>query len=101
MTWTFNKNYRDTGQVRQFMPAYMERYAELAAAGKYPYNDSFRGHIGAEGPDEDTAIYLCQTLRSLDELSEQVATALADGFRLVDGPPEETTKFARVIEFGW
>jgi len=31
------------------------------------------GYIGADGPDEDTAIYLCQNQRSLNEMHKRVA----------------------------
>jgi len=78
--WRFNKNYSDMDQIAAFMPAYTARYEELRRAGKYPYNDSFRGYIGADGPDEDTAIYLCQNQRSLNEMHERVAQAIADGY---------------------
>jgi hypothetical protein len=86
--WRFNKDYHDQEQITDLMPAYTARYEELRAAGKYPYNDSFRGYIGADGPDEDTAIYLCQCQRSLNEMYAQVEKALADGYvavKYIDG----------------
>ena len=87
--WRFNKDYTDKDQIAAFMPAYTARYEELRAAGRDPYNDSFRGCIGADGPDEDTAIYLCQEQRSLNEMHERVAQAIADGYiavKCVDRP---------------
>ncbi len=95
----FNTDYKDTEQVRQFMPAYLRRYAELCEAGKYPYNDSFRGHLGVTG-DEDTAIYLCQRLRDLDEISVKVAAALADGYVPV-GQVDTPIRCSSVIHYGF
>lgn len=84
-TFRFNRNYHDHDQIAEFMPAYTARYDELAATGKYPYNDSFKGHIpGIEGPDEDTAIYLCQSKRHLNEHAAKIEAALADGYRHLD-----------------
>lgn len=102
--WTFNRDYKDLGQVEQFYPAYLARYEQLVAAGKYPYNDEFKGCLpGAEGPSEDAAIYLCQTLRSVREMEAQVAALRAAGWR--DLEPGELDKgpvrFAGVAQYGW
>ena len=79
--WRFDKNYRNTEQVAAFMPAFLERFAELDPTLRFAYNDSFKGHVaGIEGPCEDTAIYLLQGRKRLLELESRVAQALADGF---------------------
>ena len=95
----FNGNYHDTEQVRQFMPAYLRRYAELEAAGQYPYNDSFRGYLGVTG-DEDTAIYLCQRLRDLNEIAVNVAAALADGYVPVENV-DAPIRCSSVVHYGF
>ena len=97
MTWTWNKNYDDLEQVAEFYPAYLTRYHELEAAGQYPYNDSFKGHIpGIEGPREDTAIYLLQGLRRQRAMNERITGWLAEGFEPVDSLAA-VRKFPRVI----
>ncbi|WP_156251010.1 hypothetical protein [Pseudactinotalea terrae] len=76
----FDRDYKNVEQVRPYMDAFLARYDELAQAGQYPYNDSFRGHIpGIEGPDEDTAIYLLQRLRDRDRLDAQREEFIAAG----------------------
>jgi len=88
----FDKDFHNHEQVRHLMPAYQRRYDELLAAKQYPYNDSFKGYLGADfasPPDEDAAIYLCQRLRRLDDLAVRVTAARAEGFepvKKVDGP---------------
>jgi hypothetical protein len=81
MTFVFDKNYRNDEQVRPYMEAFLAVYPEVEAAGNgTAYNDSFRGLIPAiAGDDEDTAIYLLQTLRRLDQLAVQIEEFLADG----------------------
>jgi hypothetical protein len=70
-------------------------------AGNYPYNDSFKGHIpGIEGPCEDNAIYLLQTLRELDELAIQVDDALRDGCKPIT-EIDHTIKCETVIFYGF
>ena len=100
-TWRFDKNYRNTEQVAAFMPAFLERFAELDPTLRFAYNDSFRGHVaGIEGPCEDTAIYLLQQRKDLLELESRVAQALADGFVEVTetaGP----LKCSTVVHYGF
>lgn len=104
MTWTFNRNYKDLGQVAAFYPAYLAVYEELAAAGKYPYNDEFRGRVaGIEGPAEDSAIYLLQTTRHVREHQARLAAYRADGWRDLD-PAEvaaEPVRFAGVVDHSY
>ncbi|MHB1783516.1 MAG: hypothetical protein ACYCTE_12690 [Acidimicrobiales bacterium] len=81
----FDRNYENSEQVRHLMPAYLRRYESLRADGEYPYNDSFKGHLGLTADsDEDTAIYLCQTLRRLDEDRALIVAALAEGFQPIE-----------------
>ena len=96
----FDKNYKNLEQARPFMGAYMARYEELRSAGQYPYNDSFKGHLGITSGDEDTAIYLCQVLRAKDELAAIVAAKLADGYVPMDAVTEPV-KCAAVFYYGW
>jgi hypothetical protein len=82
--FTFNKDYGDYGQVAEFLPAFLERHAAILAAGQYPYNDSFKGHIpGIAGPGEDTAIYLLQGLKSHNEQQAREAALVAQGYEYV------------------
>ena len=104
MEWTFNRDYRDKGQVEAFYPEYLAIREELESAGQYPYNEAFNGRIpGIAGPDEDTAIYLLQQEHSLRELDATLAARRADGWR--DLPHEEITdtpqKFAGVALYGF
>lgn len=102
--FAFNRDYHDTEQVRPFMDAYHARRSALVGEGEYPYNDSLRGHLGAEfvsQKDEDSAIYLCQKLRDLDALNVRIAAALSDGYEPFEGRPERDTKFARIVEYGF
>ena len=85
MAWIFNRDYGDLSQVTEFWPAYLAVYQELAAAGKYPYDDEFRGRIpGAEGSCEDTAIYLLQHTRHLRDHENRLAGYRASGWRDFD-----------------
>ena len=98
--WRFNRSYDDLDQVAGFFDAYMVVFAEFEAAGKYPYNDSFKGRIvGIEGEHEDTAIYLLQSLRRYREMMAKVEAALADGFEHLESL-DEITKFKHVVHYG-
>ena len=102
MTWEFNRDYRDLGQVAGFWPAYLTVYEELHAAGRYPYNDSFKGRIpGIEGPAEDTAIYLLQHTRHLAELDAKVSEYRAGGWRDVEAGEIDAApvRYAGVAEY--
>ena len=102
MAWTWNKDYKDLGQVEEFYPAYLAVYEPLHAAGQTPYNDLFKGRIpGIEGDREDTAIYLLQQLRSVREMQAQIAEHREAGWRdfdpaEIDGGP---VRFAGVAEY--
>lgn len=83
--FTFNKNYKDLEQVAEFLPAFNAAYAEGTAAGRYPYNDSFKGRVpGIGGEDEDTAIYLLQGLRRQIERDAKVSSYLANGYERIE-----------------
>jgi hypothetical protein len=95
----FNRNYKDLDQVAGFLPAFRARLAELEAAGKYRYNDDFKGHVpGIEGPDEDTAIYLLQGLDHALKVRERAEQAIADGYRPIKSV-ERITRFSGVIVY--
>ena len=104
MTWEFNKDYKDLSQVAEFYPAYLAVYEEIQAAGRYPYNDDFKGRIpGIEGPREDTAIYLLQKARHQLEHDAKVAAYRADGWHDFDPAEIETgpARYAGVMEHGF
>ena len=102
-TFRFNRNYKDLEQVAAYYPAYLTVYERMTEAGAYPYNDNFKGRIpGIEGPDEDTAIYLLQGMRSMRELEAKVDAALADGYEAVDRDTVQgTTKYATIVHYGY
>src|SRR5213595_936133 len=82
--WRFNKDYRDYSQVEAFLPSFMARLQELEAAGKYRYNDSFKGHIpGIEGPSEDSAIFMLQGLERWNAEHAKEDALVADGYEYV------------------
>lgn len=95
------RDYRDRTQVAPFWDAYLARLSELEAAGRYPYNDDFRGHIGADGrEDEDFLIYMCQKERHIRDTESKVADRLAAGFVPLTGDHEEG-KYAAVAEYAF
>lgn len=95
--FTFNKKYSDYSQVEEFLPAFLARAAELKAAGKYPYNDSFKGHVpGIEGPDEDSAIYMLKGLEELNKQNARIAELIAAGFQYIT-TLDKVSKFRRVV----
>ncbi len=98
MSFTFNKNYHDKEQIREWMPAFTALRQGMEAAGKYPYNDCFKGKIaGIEGKHEDTAIYMMQCQYSIEREQEKMAKLRAEMQPLppLDGP----TKFSRVVAY--
>lgn len=99
-TFVWDNDYHNTEQVRPYLDDFLVVHAELEADGRYPYNDSFRGRIpGIAGPDEDTAIYLLQTLKRLDELHNKVEAFLADGGERVDSLDQ--TRRGTVVHYGF
>jgi hypothetical protein len=100
-SFRFDRNYDNKDQVAEFLPEFLAVHAEITDAGEYPYNDSFKGRIpGIEGPDEDTAIYLLQTLKSLRELDALVAERLAEGYEHITAL-DGITKFRVVVHYGF
>lgn len=101
MTWMFDKNYKNTEQVEDLMPAFLARFAELDPSMTFAYNDSFRGHMGIDdSPNQDTAIYLCQTLKRRRELAGMVSERLAEGYVPVDHL-DGSVRCAAVFYYGW
>lgn len=97
--FTFNRDYHDLEQVREWLPRFREVLAEIESAGQYRYNDSFRGRIpGIEGPCEETAIYLLQKLERAEENRLRIEQALADGCEPIE-TVDRIQKFSRVIVY--
>ena len=97
----FDHDYDNLAQIMPLYPAFTARYRELATAGQYPYNDSFRGHLGIEsGKDEDSAIYLCQTLTHVHEDALKVNAFIDDGGRFL-AAGERPKGRVDVAMFGW
>ena len=97
--WRFNKNYKDLAQVEAFLPDFMKRLEELTAAGKYRYNDAFKGHIpGIAGEHEDTGIYLLQGLERRKAQEVKIANLLENGYRHLTRL-KKVTKFSHVVLF--
>lgn len=100
--WAWNDNYRDLTQVEPWYPSYLVIYEELAAAGRYPYDDCFKDRIpDIRARNEDTAIYLLQRLRSLHATQAWLTGHLAAGWRDpgiagLDGTP---ARFTGVAEY--
>jgi hypothetical protein len=83
----FDGNYKNTEQVRPYLADFMV----LKQAGTF-YNAHFKGKIpglaGTDSKNEDTAIYLLQTLADLEALTERTEAFLANGgYRLSDQAP--------------
>lgn len=104
--WRFNGDYRDLGQVSEFLDDYLAVYDELEAAGKYPYNAAFFGRIpGLEHCDRDdgenTAVYLMQTIRHwadhLDRRGELIDAGYA---RIAAISPGEVRRVNRAAVVG-
>ena len=99
--FTFDKDYDNYAQIAPLYPAYTARLRELDTAGQYPYNDSFRGHLGVEaGEDEDTAIYLCQGLTHLHETALSVNEFIDAGGRFLTDD-DRPAGLITVAQFGW
>lgn len=85
--FVFDKNYGNHEQVRPYMDEFNRVYDEIVATGRYTYNDSFKGRIPSLGEvdskTEDTAIYMLQNLRQLDEESVKRQEFLDSGGRKV------------------
>jgi hypothetical protein len=88
--WTFNQEYRDYEQVEHLLPEFEQVLAELTAAGQYRYNDLFKGRLpglaGTDSSNEDTAIYLLQSLERERRQQEWVAGLRAEGYTEPTGP---------------
>lgn len=85
--FVFDKNYKNHEQVRPYMDEYLRVYDEIRASGKYTFNDSFKGRIaslaGTDDKNENTAIYMLQNLRQLDEEAVTRQAFLDSGGRKV------------------
>lgn len=95
--FTFNKDYDDFSQVDPFLPAFTARLEALQADGKYPYNDSFKGHVpGIEGPSEDSAIYMLQGLVDRNRDAARLEALLGAGYERLE-TLEAMTRYAHIV----
>lgn len=98
--FVWDRDHNNYEQVRPYLPAYLAICNEIAAAGGFPYNDSFRGRIPgvADSEDEDTAIYMLSNLKGLDELNEQIAHFINDGgHHINDAPLDDDTVYRGTV----
>lgn len=101
--FVWDKNYGNTEQMRPHLADFLAVKKEITDAGKYPYNDSFKGRIQglAESADEDVGIYLLQRLADLDTLQGRIAKFLRDGgYRLAEQLPK-TDGRGTLVRTGW
>jgi hypothetical protein len=97
-TFTFNRNYDDKEQIREWLPEFAHLRESMAARGEYPYNDSFVGRIpGLAGPNEATGIYLLQCLYRIEEEHRAIIRLRAE-LRELD-ILESTTRYAKVVVY--
>lgn len=100
--FVFNGDYGDLAQVARHYEAYDRRYRELVDADKYPYNDSFTGHIeglaGASPADESAAIYMLQTLREVKKMEAEVEDFGGEDLTEV---PAGVVLRGDVAQYGW
>lgn len=85
-TFVWDNDYKNHEQVRPYFKDYLKVRTEIEDNGQYTYNDLFKGRIPglAESDNEDTGIYLLQTLHALDQESAREAEFLASGARWVE-----------------
>lgn len=96
----FNASFKDLTQVKRFYPAFIKIYNQLKVEGKYPYNSLFKDKIkGIKGDDEDTAIYLLQTLQTQKSRENKIENLLERGYKELKGG-KETQKFESVVMVG-
>ena len=103
--FVFDRDYKNTEQVRPYLADFLAVKRELTAAGKYPYNDSFKGKIpglaGSTDKNEDTGIYLLQTLADLDDIRARAQAAIEAGaYRLAERLPAPAER-GTLIRSGW
>lgn len=93
--FVWDRSYHNLDQVKPYRAGYDAVYAELKAADKYPYNESFKGRIPglAGSSNEDTGIYMLQVARDLDDDLAKRATFEAEG-----GVPVEDLDLAEGVE---
>lgn len=87
-TFAWDRNYKNIEQVRPYFPAYTAIRTELDAAGKFHYNDRFMGRIPglAGSPDEETGVYLLQTMHDLEQVETDVEAFTKEGGQPLDQP---------------
>lgn len=98
--WTFNKNYKDWDQVDEFYDEFTRLYEEMKDNNIYPYNANFKGKIPGikDSDDEDSAIYLLQSIRHLDEHKARVEAKL-EGMRVLTDEEKDNIVFGKKVRF--
>lgn len=89
----------DREQVRPYLEAFAAVRAELDPSGTgIAYDADFIGRVPgiAGSPHETRAIYLLQTLWSVEREAERVALMLAQGYREIEAP-DVPTRYERVV----
>lgn len=86
--FVFDKNYDNYEQVRPYYADYENFRVELEDAGKYPYDEAFKGKLeslaGTSDKDETTAIYMLQQMHSREQMNREVRAFTATGGRDVE-----------------
>ncbi len=96
----FNGKYKDLKQVEKFYTDFIKIDKQFEKEEKFAYNDLFKGKIkGIEGEDENTAIYLLQSLKTQKSKEEKIKNLLKDGFREIT-TGEGIKKFEKVVMVG-
>jgi hypothetical protein len=87
--FVFDKDYDNYEQVRPYFADYENTRIELEDAGKYPYDESFKGQLpslaGTSDKDETTAIYMLQQMYSREQMNREVRAFTAAGGRDAEG----------------
>lgn len=85
MAFTFDRDYGNLAQVEPFLAEFTKLHDGITAAGRYAYNDDFKGLIaGLAGDDEGTGIYLLQGLRRQKIQDAYVAQLIAGGYEVIE-----------------
>jgi hypothetical protein len=107
MTFVFNGNYNDLGQVAEWIGEFArirEEIIERTGRG-FVYNDEIIGRIPGignkekrpnTGSHEDTAIYLLQTLYRFWEQEARIIDLLAEGYEPIERLAG-VERFSRVV----
>jgi hypothetical protein len=96
--FTFNKSYKDLTQVEPFYAEFKKIKDNLDG---YAYNDCFKGKIAEiAGDNEDTAIYLLQSLDTEKTRQAKIAELEQNGYTRIKPEAGGMTKFESVVKIG-